>query len=98
MCSFNELLQQQKPVLADFYADWCGPCKAMQPLLIELKAAMGSALTVVKINVDKQPGLAARYQVHSLPTLLLFKAGKLVWQQAGVIPLRQLQEVISRYR
>lgn|SRR5690554_4717295 len=93
--SFSELIQSEKPVLVDFYADWCAPCKMMPPILKELKKRMGDTINIIKIDTEKNPAAAIRYQVRGIPTLILFKKGKVIWQQAGVVRADQLQAIIE---
>lgn len=95
MKSFSELIQSEKPVLVDFFAEWCGPCKTMAPILSNVKSQLGEAATIIKIDVDKNPQAAATYQVRGVPTLILFKKGKIVWQQSGVVPERELLQVLQ---
>lgn len=95
MKSFSELIQSEKPVLVDFFAEWCGPCKTMAPILSNVKSQLGEAATIIKIDVDKNPQAAAAYQVRGVPTLILFKKGKIVWQQSGVVPERELLQVLQ---
>ncbi|MBS1644629.1 MAG: thioredoxin [Bacteroidetes bacterium] len=95
--TFQELVQGEQPVLVDFHATWCGPCKMMAPILQELKAELGTALTIVKIDVDKQPARAQAYQVQGVPTLLLFRAGKILWRQSGAMSKAQLKQVLQQY-
>jgi thioredoxin 1 len=97
MLPFSELIQLEKPVLVDFFATWCGPCKTMSPILSDLKKRMGDSINIIKIDVDKSPATAASYQVQGVPALLLFKAGKLLWQQSGVVPAAQLETIIKQY-
>lgn len=92
MSSFYELINQDKPVLVDFYADWCGPCKMMAPILKQVKDNLGNRATIIKIDVDKNQSLAAKYQVRGVPTLILFNKGRSVWRQAGVV---QKNEIIN---
>lgn len=94
--SFTEIIKGEKPVLVDFYADWCGPCKMMEPILKEVKNRMGDELTIVKIDTEKNPDVAIRYQVRGIPTLLLFKEGQILWQQAGVMVADQLESIIKQ--
>ncbi|HNE51323.1 MAG TPA: thioredoxin [Chitinophagales bacterium] len=96
--SFAELIQSDKPVLVDFYADWCGPCKVMHPLLEELKKKMNDNITILKINVDKNSRVSAQYRIQSIPTLILFKNGQAKWRQSGVVPVKQLEQIIAQYQ
>ena len=93
--SFQTIISSAPNVLVDFYADWCGPCKALAPILKEVKKELGEAVKIVKIDVDKNQSLAAKYQVRGVPTLILYKDGKQVWRQSGVIPKEQLKQIIS---
>lgn len=94
---FNELIQSDKPVLIDFFATWCGPCQAMPPILKELKSNLGDKVSVLKIDVDKNQQIASKYGVRSVPTLMLFKKGELVWRESGVFSAQQLAAVINQY-
>lgn len=95
---FSNIIQRDTPTLVDFYAEWCGPCKMMKPILEELKKKMGDSLTILKIDIDKNQSTAHAYQIKSVPTLILFKQGKIVWQQAGVLPIADLQKIIQPYQ
>lgn len=95
--TFNELIQSEKLLLVDFYADWCGPCKMMKPILEQVKAAMGDKVKIIKIDVDKNPNAAGTFQVQSIPTLILFNKGKQVWRQAGVVNANLLQQIIHQH-
>jgi len=83
--------------LVDFYADWCGPCKMMKPVLEELKGMMGDSLRIVKVDVDKNPAAAGSLQIQGVPTLILFRQGKILWRQSGVVPAQQLQRTIRQF-
>jgi len=93
--SFQKILDSNKPVLIDFYADWCGPCKMLAPILKEVKAKLGEAVKIIKIDVDKNQELAEKYQVRGVPTMLLFKNGKQVWRQSGVLQKEDIIAVIN---
>ena len=97
MASFNELINQKNPVLVDFKADWCGPCKTMIPILKEVKQQLKDSVAIIKIDVDKNPALAGKYQIRGVPTLMIFKEGKEVWKQSGVVQPNQLIEIIKGF-
>ncbi|MTI87027.1 MAG: thioredoxin [Balneolaceae bacterium] len=93
--SFSNLINGDTPVLVDFYADWCAPCKMMPPILKKLKSMMGDSITIIKINTERNTDVALRYQVRSIPTLILFHKGQVLWQQAGVVQAEPLKEIIE---
>lgn len=93
--SFKTIINSDTPVLVDFYAHWCGPCKTLAPILKQVKAELGDAIKIVKIDVDKNQSVAAKYQIRSVPTMLLFKNGKQVWKQSGVLQKNDIITVIN---
>ncbi len=95
MEKFSEVIKSEKPVLVDFFATWCGPCKMMTPILHEVKAAMGDKVTIIKIDVDKNPEVAGQFEVQSVPTLIIFKKGTVQWRQSGVVQAKELQKIVS---
>jgi thioredoxin 1 len=97
MEKFNKLIQSSKPILVDFFAEWCGPCKTMAPILQETKSQLGEKATIIKVDVDKNQQAAAAYNVRSVPTLILFKNGEIVWQQSGVVPTAQLVSLFNKF-
>lgn len=97
MTRFTEIINQNKPVLVDFFAEWCGPCKMMSPILKEVKDILGDKVSIIKIDVDKNQSLAAKYQVRGVPTLLLYKKGEQMWKQSGVVQKNDLIAVIKQF-
>ena len=95
--TFNEIINSEKPVLVDFSAEWCGPCKMMAPILKEVKQEICDAATIIKIDVDESPQAAAAYNIQGVPTLILFKNGNPVWRQSGVVPKAGLVGVIKKF-
>lgn len=95
MDEFNNIIQSKKPTLVDFYATWCGPCKMQSPIIDEVKKEVGDEATILKIDVDKNPELSARYQVRSIPTLIMFVEGMAVWRGMG---LHQKEQLVAKVR
>jgi thioredoxin 1 len=93
--SFQELLDGETPVLVDFFATWCGPCKAMQPILEDTSRQLGAKVKIVKVDIDKNPLAASKFQVRGVPTLILFQKGKVLWRQSGVVPAHTLVQVLK---
>ncbi|MFO7799547.1 thioredoxin [Rhodohalobacter sp.] len=94
--TFNDIIKGETPVLVDFYADWCGPCKMMGPILQDLKKRLGDNINIIKIDAEKNPQAAIKYQVRGVPSLILFKNGQILWQQAGVVQAAQLEQIINQ--
>jgi len=89
------MIHSGKTVLVDFFADWCGPCKLMGPILQDLRKQVGEDVSIIKVDVDKNPQVASAYQVSGIPTLIIFKNGIIKWRQSGVVPAHQLKQVLS---
>jgi len=96
MGSFNEIINSSTPVLVDFYADWCAPCKMMAPILHQVSKDMEGKVKVIKVDVDKNEDAARKYQIRSIPTMILFKNGKAVWQGVGVMQADQIKAIIEK--
>jgi len=97
METFNDVISADRLVLVDFFATWCGPCKAMHPVLENLKQQLGDRLRIIKVDVDKHQQTAAQYGVQAVPTLMLFRSGRQLWRQSGALPLPQLMTVVNSY-
>lgn len=100
MNAFQNLINGDKPVLIDFFATWCGPCKMMAPILDDVKTELGDSITIIKIDVDKNQALVAtpQFKVRGVPTLMLFKNGKVLWKQSGVVPKEDLVKTVRSFQ
>ena len=96
--TFSEIIHDSKPVLVDFYADWCVPCRMMKPILEEVKQKMGNDATIIKVDVDQNPAAAEIYDVAAIPTLMIFKNGDIKWRQAGAATVNQLMQQLNNYK
>ncbi|GAB3919009.1 thioredoxin [Mucilaginibacter boryungensis] len=98
MTTFADLIKSDKPVLIDFSAEWCGPCKMMAPILKQLKDMAGEDVRIIKVDVDKNPAAASAYNVQGVPTLILFKDEQIKWRQSGVVQAAQLKQIVDQYK
>lgn len=96
MSKFQELINGNKPVLIDFFATWCGPCQALAPILVDAKVDLGDAVSIIKIDVDKNQEIAAHFQVKGVPTMLLFQNGKMLWRQSGVVSKNEIVSIVKQ--
>ena len=94
MSNFNTIIESEKPVLIDFFATWCGPCKMLGPILKEVKDSLGDRISIIKIDVDKNQQIASQYQVRGVPTMILFQNGKQLWRQSGVLNKEEIIKII----
>lgn len=97
MSKFSEIINQDKPVLVDFFAEWCGPCKTMSPILKEVKDMLQNEVSIIKIDVDKNQAIAAKFQVKGVPTFVLYKKGQQVWRQSGMVTKKDLMAIIKKF-
>jgi thioredoxin 1 len=97
MANFQEIIASETPVLVDFSAEWCGPCKMMPPILKDVKHALGDKVTILKIDIDKNPSAASTYRIQSVPTLMIFQKGQTKWRQSGVVQAKQLQQAVEQF-
>ncbi len=95
--SFDELINKEQPVLVDFFATWCGPCQTLAPILKQVKESVGEKVSIIKIDVDKNEMVASRFQVRGVPTLILFKNGRQLWRQSGVVPKDELVRILNQH-
>ncbi|HIY49272.1 MAG TPA: thioredoxin [Candidatus Barnesiella excrementavium] len=97
MGKFQDIIAGDTPVLVDFFAEWCGPCKMMKPVLEDLKRKLGDKIVILKIDIDKNEPMAVAYRIQSVPTMMLWKNGQIVWRQSGAMPLHELEQTLSSY-
>lgn len=97
MNKFQDIIAGDTPVLVDFFAEWCGPCKMIKPVIEELKKKMGNKIIILKIDIDKNISLSSEYRIQSVPTLVLWKQGEIIWRQSGALSLNELEQVLSSY-
>lgn len=97
MAKFSDMIASETPVLIDFSAEWCGPCKMMKPILQETKTKLGDKIIIYKIDIDKNSALATEYHVQGVPTLILFKQGKILWRTSGVMPVFKLVPILESH-
>ncbi|MCY1722866.1 thioredoxin [Prolixibacteraceae bacterium Z1-6] len=96
IAKFNNVINSNRPVLVDFYADWCGPCKQMPPILKQVKDELKEKVRIIKVDVDKNPNIATKYRIRSIPTLMLFKDGELKWTGMGVQSVNEIKKLVNQ--
>lgn len=94
---FSDIINSETPVLIDFYADWCAPCKMMPPILKEVKSNLGERIKIIKIDTEKNRQVSVKYDIRSIPTMVLFKEGKVLWRQSGVLPAPELLKILEQH-
>lgn len=97
MSKFNDIIQSETPTLVDFFATWCGPCKAMQPVLDQLKHEMGESIRILKIDVDQNQEVAEKFKIRGVPTFVFFKKGEILWRQSGGMTINTLKDKVTNY-
>src|SRR6187399_3163595 len=97
MSKFSEIINSENPVLVDFFAEWCGPCKTMGPILEDVAQKVKGKVKVIKVDIDKNPEAAAKYRIQGVPTLILFQKGTVKWRQSGVVPSNSIQQILQPY-
>lgn len=97
IAKFKNIINCKRPVLVDFYADWCGPCKQMPAILKQVKSELNESIKIIKVDVDRNPNIASKYQIRSIPTLMLFKDGELKWSGTGVRPAGEVKSIVEQY-
>lgn len=95
--TFADIINSEIPTLVDFFAEWCGPCKMMSPILKDFAGQMGDRVRVIKIDVDQNPNAAQAYRIQGVPTLILFQKGEIKWRQSGVVHKHQLEQIVSQF-
>lgn len=95
--TFNQIINQDRVVLVDFFAEWCGPCKMMAPILEQVKNQLEDKVTILKVDVDKNQAIAQKLQIRGVPTMVIYKSGKQVWRQSGVVQTSDLVQIINSF-